>query len=459
MRVLLVVYDNDAYMHSFPLGLAYIASWLIDAGYDVEIYNQDMYHYPDDHLRTFLDNNKFDAVGLGFVGGYYQYRKVLSLSKAINRSKNRPFYMIGGHGPTPELFIRKMQADAVVMGEGEVTVVKLLDALGGKKPLKEVMGIAFCDGDKVVINERRPLIENINDIPLPAYHLFPMEYYRLLRKPNAAAKDFTMNILSGRGCNFKCNFCYRMDEGLRIRSNEHIIDEIKFLQSEYDISYFAFADELLMTSIERTESICNDMIKAKLGIKWLCSGRLNYAKPSLLTLMAKAGCVYLSYGIECIDDQVLKNMKKGLTTKIIAKGIEATLAAGISPGFNIIFGSIGETRETLNKGVEFLIKYEDGVELRTIRPVTPYPGSPLYYYAIDKGLLKDCEDFYENKHINSDLLSVNLTELSDEEFYQALSDANKRLTKNYFMNKMNIALDEIEKLYSEKNATFRGFRQ
>ena len=123
--------------------------------------------------------------------------------------------------------------------------------------------------------------------------------------------------------------------------------------------------------------------------------------------MKKAGCVFINYGIEAIDNDVLKNMKKSLTTEIIIKGIQATLDAGVSPGFNIIFGNIGDNRQTLKKGVDFLLKYDDGSQMRTIRPVTPYPGSPLYYYAIENGLLKDCEDFYENKHTNSDLLAIN----------------------------------------------------
>src|SRR4030042_2752179 len=134
-------------------------------------------------------------------------------------------------------------------------------------------------------------------------------------------------------------------------------------------------------------------------------------------------------------------MKKGLTVKQIEKGIENTLAVGISPGFNIIFGNIGETAESLKLGVDFLLKYDDHAQLRTIRPVTPYPGSPLYYYAIEKGLLKDCADFYENKHTNSDLLSVNFTDLSDDEFYRVLFEANKTLLENYYKHQLEIGIE------------------
>lgn len=461
MRILLVVYDNDSYIHWFPQGLAYIAAVLLKKGYEVEVYNQDQHHYPDEHLTAFLNDNKFDVVGVSVIAGYYQYKKLLKLSDAINKAKNRPVYMIGGHGPSPEpeFFLKKMQADIAVIGEGEDTVIELFDAISDHKPLTGVRGIAFRDGEKVVVNERRSLVMDIDTIPFPAYDLFPIDYYRLLRLPHAANSDFVMPVLSGRGCTFACNFCYRLDDGLRPRSNESIIEEIKLLKKDYGITYIAFSDELLMSSTGRTVSLCEDFIKAKLNIKWDCNGRLNYAKPDVLNLMKESGCVFINYGIEAMDDQILKNMNKALNTGQIIKGIEATLEAGISPGYNIIFGNIGENRETLKKGVEFLLKYDDGAQMRTIRPVTPYPGSPLYYYAIQKGLLKDCEDFYENKHTNSDLLSINFTELSDDEFHESLSEANTKLLTNYFKKKVASMIDMTKKLYLEKDSSFRGYRQ
>jgi len=461
MRILLVVYDNDSYIHWFPQGLAYIAAVLLKKGYEIEVYNQDTNHWPDEHLTEYLDKNRFDVVGAGIIAGYYQYRKLLKISEAINKSKQRPLYMLGGHGPSPEpeFFIRKTNADVIVIGEGELTVLEMLEAAANKNNFSHIKGIAYRTGEGVTVNERRQLIEDVDTIPFPAYELFPIDHYRLLRMPHSTNKDFIMPVLSGRGCTFKCNFCYRMDEGLRPRSNESIIEEIKLLKQNYGVTYIAFSDELLMSSTERTMSLCNDFIKAGLNVKWDCNGRLNYAKPEVLKLMKQAGCVFINYGIEAMDDRILKNMNKGLTTKQIIKGIEATLEAGISPGFNIIFGNIGENNETLNKGVEFLLKYDDGAQMRTIRPVTPYPGSPLYYYAIEKGLLKDCEDFYENKHTNSDLMAVNFTDLSDEEFHRCLLKANTKLLTNYFQKKLSLSIEQAEKLYLQRDAAFRGFRQ
>ena len=151
-------------------------------------------------------------------------------------------------------------------------------------------------------------------------------------------------------------------------------------------------------------------------------------------------------------------MKKALTVSQIINGVEATLKAGISPGLNVIFGNIGDNRETLQKGVDFLLKYDDGSQVRTIRPVTPYPGCELFETAKQKGLLKDTGDFYENKHINSDLITVNFTELSDDEYYKVLYEANSILLNNYYNHKKISIEKQLKDLYINKNTTFRGFR-
>lgn len=461
MRILLVVYDNASYTHVFPMGLGAISAVLEKAGYDIEVYSQDLHHYPDDHLTRYIDENDFDVIGVSVIAGYYQYRKLLKLSEAINRSKKRPFYVLGGYGPTPEpkFFLDKTGADVIVMGEGELTVLELLDAVKDKTPLKDVRGVAYRDGSEVVVNPRHELIAELSTLPWPAYHKFPMEYYRLLRMPKAGPTDFVIPMMSGRGCTFKCTFCYRMDTGYRGRDPKELIEEVKFLNREYGINYFSFQDDLLMTSVAHTEEVCRAFIEANLGVKWNCNGRLNYCSPELLAMMKKAGCVFINYGIEAMDNEVLKRMKKGLRTDQVVKGIEATLAADISPGLNMMFGNYGDNRRTLREAVDFLIKYDDFAQMRTIRPVTPYPGSPLYYDAIEKGLLAGPEDFYEHKHLNSDLICVNFTELSEDEFYDCLREANTRLLENYYTQARQRAFDQVEDLYGQKNASFRGFRQ
>ena len=461
MKILFVIYDNDSHVSMFPLGTAYIAAACRHAGHDVKIYNQDVYHWPETHLLELLNKEQFDVIGLGIIGGYYQYRKLLKISEAVNRSINRPFYVLGGHGPSPEpeFFLRKTQANAIVIGEGEVTITELLEALQSKKELLSVEGIAFMENDRCIQTPRRETIADINEIAFPAWDLFPMDHYTLLRDPNMINGDRYMAAISGRGCPFKCNFCYRMDPGFRARSVDSIIEEIRILQKDYGITYIEFVDELLMSSIPRTIELCESFIKSKISLKWFCNGRLNYAKADVLRLMKEAGCVFINYGIESLDEEALRTMNKALTVKQIVTGIENTLEAGISPGFNVIFGNIGETAESLRMGVDFLMKYDDHSQLRTIRPVTPYPGSPLYYYAIEKGLLKDCDDFYENKHMNSDLLAVNFTGLTDDEFHKLLYEANKKLVENYYSAQLRKTLENARKLYLERDSSFRGFRQ
>jgi len=462
MRVLLVVHDNESYIGHFPCALSYIASVLRKEGLDVEIWNQDLHHWADQKLADKLDKERFDVIGISMVAGYYEYRKLKALSQAINGSIYRPTYILGGHGPAGDaaLFLRKMQADIIVIGEGENTIIEVVHALANKKSLEGIEGIAYRENDEIIVNKRRELIKDIDSIPIPAYDLFPITFYRLQRTSTLAGNsDFRLPMLSGRGCPFACNFCFRMDKGFRPRHPEAIVSEMIYLHEKYGITDIAFGDELLMSSVERTEILCETFIKEKVKVRWSCNGRLNYATPGLIRLMKKAGCKRINYGVECFDDRCLKIMNKSLTVKQIVSGVEATLAAGISPILNIIFGNIGETIHTLNKGVDFLLKYMDGAEVRTIRPVTPYPGSPLFDYAVQLGLLKDSEDFYENKHTNSDLLTVNFTELSDQEFYSALCEANKTLIKHTFRKREKDMIKQTEDLYKKRNTNFRGFRQ
>ena len=462
-RVLFVVYDNGSYDHVFPMGVGALAAVVKRDGHDFEIWNQDMHHWPDDHLRTYLDENKFDVIIFSLIAGYYQYQKMKSLAKAINNSKNRPFFLMGGYGPTPEpeFFIKKSGCDAIGMGEGEVTIPKLLEALEYNKSLETVPGLAWMENGKLKKTPRAPLVHDLDSLPMIPYEKFPMNYYRMLRMPKVDATDFCFPLMSARGCSFKCTFCYRMDPGYRMRTPVKLLDEIEFLYKEYGINYIAFQDDLLMSSVEHTEAVCLEFLKRDLPIRWNCNGRLNYCSEELLQLMKDAGCHFINYGIESMDQKVLNNMKKGLRPEMIVKGIEDTLKVGISPGLNFIFGNIGDNEKTIEKAVDFLIKYDDFAQKRTIRPVTPYPGSPLYYEAIKRGLLdkeNPAEDFYERKHLNSDLICCNFTELSDEKFYDCLRWANSTLMKNYYERQKTSTLAQIDHLYKEKDATFRGFR-
>jgi radical SAM superfamily enzyme YgiQ (UPF0313 family) len=445
MKILLCVLSNSNFIHYIPLGVAYIASVLRNNSHEVIIYSQDIHHYPEEHLTKYLDKNKFDVVGIGAISGYFPYRKLLKASESINKSINRPFFILGGHMPSadPQYFLRKTGANCVIRGEAELSFVEILNMISRKEEVPKVV--------------EGKLVNDLDYLPFPAYDMFLMEYYRLQRYPHIENNEFSMSMLSGRGCWGRCVFCQRLTPNIRLRGVNSIVEEIKLLKKNYSISYIDFADDLTFASKQRTAELCESFIKNNLNIKWRCEGRLNFIDSDILKLIRKAGCVFINYGIESLDDEVLKNMKKDLTVSQIINGVEATLKEGISPGLNVIFGNIGDNKETLKKAVDFLLKYDDGAQVRTIHPVIPFPGTELFETAKEKGLLKDTEDFYEHKHTNSDLLTVNFTELTDEEFYKELYKANFQLLCNYNKNRLYDYEKQLKEIYLEKNTNFRGF--
>jgi radical SAM superfamily enzyme YgiQ (UPF0313 family) len=317
----------------------------------------------------------------------------------------------------------------------------------------------YREDNKYHTTIRAKPIKDIDDIPLPAWDLFPIDAYAIYKPSGAMGTVRTMPILTCRGCMYSCSFCYRMEAGYRARSYESIIEEIKILVKDYNISFVRLRDELLMSTEKRITGFCEALLDADIKIQFDCNGRLNTAKPHVLKLMKKAGCVYINYGIESLDQKVLDLMNKHQTIEEIYNGIEATVSAGINPGFNFLWNNIADNEETLTKAVGFLKKYNTYSEIRTIKPVTPYPGSPLYYHAIKEGLLEGPEDFYENKHLNSDRIAVNFMKMSDEKAYNLLYEANKELLKDHYDNICNDAIDAHRRLYLEGDVTFRGVRK
>jgi len=124
---------------------------------------------------------------------------------------------------------------------------------------------------------------------------------------------------------------------------------------------------------------------------------------------------------------------------------------------NIIFGNVGDTRESLRKSLNLLKDYNDYGQLRAIRPVTPYPGSPLYYEAIKRGLLSGPEDFYA-KHKNVELLTVNFTDIPDEEFHRLMHEANKEIITDYYEHLKGRVIDNFRRVYFDRDYNFRGAR-
>ena len=419
MNVLLINPDQGDHIGWFPQGLAAVAAAFEANG---------------DHVRVVdLNATKFgiwsnpwvvpDIVVYSSCGGYWQYKKWKEFIREFRTSyRDRGVELwVGGHMFTshPEYWKEKYP---------EITRIGMVDAEA------ELLG---C--------------KDLSDYPWPAYSLFDISHYRLMRMPRIGKDEYCLPILSSRGCPFKCSFCYRHEKRIRYRDMDDVVSEIKYLQRTYNISYFAFADELLMGSRDRAMEVAERLMC--LHIKWDCNGRLNYAEPEVLHAMRKSGCVFINYGIESFNNIVLRGMNKALTCEQIEQGVAYTLEAGISPGLNIIYGFPEDTPYTMKRNVDFLLKYDDHAQLRTIRPVTPYPGSPLF----DQFNL-DIEEFYEKQHLNSDLVAVNMTQMSDDELYTELYGANLALLTQHNIKNAQRYEQQLTKLYVDRDTNFRGWR-
>ena len=463
MKITFIVYDNDSAVNDFPLGIGYLISSLRDSGFpddDIHVYNMDVYHYSDEHMRQYLEKNDFGVVGIGLIAGYWQYRQLKRMIRVIDQLKNRPVIVLGGFmfTPDPAFFMRKFQVDFVVLGEGEKSFTELIRRIADHRGTDDIPGLASWNGGQIRITQRQAPIQHLDDIPFPAWDKFPINAYVPKVRIPAGRAQRSLPVISSRGCLYKCAFCYRMEKGYRKRSLDSIMEECKHLISTYHINSICFRDELLMSTADRAMEFAERIIKENLNIHFDIDGRLNAVSPDALKLLKKAGCVYINYGVESLDNRVLKNMNKRQTTDEIVRGVELTIQTGIHPGLNVIFGNVGDNRDNAFKVVEFLKKYNTYGELRTLKPVTPYPGSDLYYLALEKGLIKDCEDFYENKHLNSDRLSCNFTNMSGEEFYNVMLEANTILIKDHFEHISNMHIEAHRKLYMDGDINFRGVR-
>ncbi len=436
-KVLFIVHDvhqNDNY---FPLSIGYLAAVLRDNGHSVQIYSQDVFHYTNEELADFLDKNEFDMIGLGFMAGRY-VETVRPLAKVINAHKKKAKFVLGGQGvsPIPEYILEDTQADIAVLGEGEKTIVPLMEDLLLQRDLSQRKGIAFRIGNIITVNQREELVQNLDEIPFPAWDLFPMEEYTTCLKPKGCNKeDKCLAVISSRGCINRCSFCYRMEKGLRVRSMNNLFEELKILHEKYGVTYFDFNDEMFLPNKNRIREFTQKMKEFKRPLKFSLAGRVEFAKDKeSLKLLKEAGCQLIGYGFEALDQNVLNLMEKNTTVEDNYLAIENTIEAGIYPGSCFIWGGPGDTIESLNKIVDFLIKYETLGQLRTLKPITPYPGTPLYYKAITEGKLKGPADFFA-RFTNSERITVNFTEMSDEEVYAALFAANSKLIRNFFQKK------------------------
>lgn len=464
-NVLLVIHDVHQEDNSFPLGPAYLASMLEQHGVNVKVLCADVFHCSDEQIIQLIRFTHFDVIGLGFLAARFT-ETVLPLCKEIVRVKKNALLVLGGHGPSPipKYMLEKTGADVVAIGEAEETLLDIVRHKVEKQSLDNVKGIAYKNGEDSIVNKRRKPVKDLDSLPFPAWDLFPMdEYTSCSLHPGQSKSEKSLAIISSRGCVGTCSFCFRLERGLRVRSMDNVIEEMKILQGKYNISYFNFQDEHFLFSKKRLFEFRDAVDKHKMKIKFFCNARVDLFDREIAECLNGIGCEKLNVGFESMDQQVLDAIKKHTTVEQNIQLAETAKEAGLNMGLNFMWGNPGDTEESLRKNVEFLKKYNTFQELRTIRTMSPYPGSPIYYEGVKSGLLKGPEDFFD-KFKNSDLLTVNFTDIPEAKFYSLLFEANKELIINHCENSA-MQIDEAEKiiqlfhnLYFEKECKFRGAR-
>lgn len=464
-KALFIIHDVYQEDNTFPLGPAYLIACLKQAGHEVETYCMDVFHYTNEELGSFLEEREYDLIGMGFLAARFT-ETVVDVCRVINKYKKKSWFQLGGHGPSciPEYILKTTEADIIGIGECEETIVELMECKLNSGDLSKIKGIAYRNGEEVKINPRREPIRNLDSIPFPAWEEFPMEKYVGAIKEAFAENEQTFAMISSRGCVNECNFCYRMEKGIRIRSIEKVVEEIKILNTKYDVSVFEFQDELFVLSKERIIKF-NELLKGnQLKIKYTATCRADIFDEEMAVLLKESGCNFLNIGFESTSQDVLNFMNKNTTVEENIKAAEIATKVGINIGLNFIWGEPGDTAETLRQSAEFIKKYNTYSQIRTVRPVTPYPGCDLYNYAIEKGLLKGPQDFF-NRFKNSDLITVNFTNMTDNEMYNVLFEVNKDLILDHFnhtnkdMTSAQELIESFYNLYYKGEIKFRGARK
>ena len=465
-KILFIIHDVYQEDNAFPLGLAYLAAVLKKEGVDVKICCQDVFHYSNEELaKVFLKNASYDLIGIGFLAARFK-ETVLDLCATVNKFKKNAWLVLGGHGPSPipEYVLKETGADIVAIGEAEETIIELLKCKLNHGDLSQIKGIAYRDQDNLVVNERREPVRDLDSMPFPEWSLFPMERYTAcLELYGMDKEDKVLGILTSRGCVNRCNFCYRMERGIRFRTVENVVEEIKTLKEKYGVNYFSMQDELFIFSKKRIFDFYEQLRKNNLKIKFDCNARVDIFDEEMAVCLKESGCKFLSFGMESSSQNVLNLMKKNTTVEQNIGAAEIARKVGVGLGLNFIWGNKGDTEETLRNNVKLIKEYNTYDEIRTIRPVTPYPGCELYDEAIELGLLSGPEDFF-NRFRNSDLLTVNFTDIPDEKFYKLLFEANKDLILDHFthttkdMAEANRLIKNFYNLYFKGEINFRGAR-
>lgn len=422
----------------FPLGLGYIVTPLLKSQHKIEVLDIWAHQWTNEEVLQRIQKVNYDIVGITAMSTQYAYVKWLTAElKKYHPNK----IVIGGALATynAEIVLKNTQTDICVIGEGEVTfkeIVENIDCLG------KIKGIYFKQDKEVIKNPLREYIQDLDSIEFPTLDIFSVDIYlkhcHVWRHPHIKA----INMLSTRGCPYRCRFCSRdPTEGTRVRfrSVENIIQEFKTVSEKYGVKGIFFNDATLLANKRWVYELCDALEPLK--VRWNCQGRANLVDLDLLKRMKKAGCVAVGYGVESGSQTILDNMNKKVTVDQALRALEYTYQAGLDPIVQMMYGYPGETRETLKETIDFFRKtaymnFRAVCVATEFTPTTAIPGAELYNQALEKGLIGDEEKYLERLAAgyqpDGARLLINFTAFSDEEFHQLKRETERQIFLNYF---------------------------
>jgi len=371
-----------------PNGLCYLAAVTRAAGHRTAIIDAHALNMANERLADRIIEEGASYVGIS--ANTINIYSAADLAERLKKANPKIVVIVGGPHMTAvpaETMERFPDIDIGVIGEGEDTIIELLDALERGGDLKSVRGIIFRDGAGLFTTKKRPFIMDLDRLPPPAFDLLPelKTYY----KPPAwslHAKTSAL-LITSRGCPSQCTFCDRAVFGnvCRAHSTEYVMKLIRDLYYNYGVRHLRLNEDNLLIFRKRLEEICNAIIDEKLKLSWSCFARVDFVDTDILRLMKRAGCWQISYGIESGEQRILDEEKKHLKLEQIERAVRLTKRFGIRVvGFNMIAHPL-ETVESMKKTIDFNKRI--GVDDFKAEFLIPFPGTEIYHTADKYGTL------------------------------------------------------------------------
>lgn len=370
-----------------PLGIAFIAAYVEQKGYKVRILDAFALNYTVEQVSDEIKkiNPKVILVG-SMTASHKTALQIMERAKQVN-----PDVVVICGGPhvtnLPESTILKPYVDYLVINEGEVTTLELLNMIFKKSSHKasEIKGIAYKENGVMKLTEKRPFIVKLDEIPMPAYHLLPMDSYKAYGWLDEGRKFTTM--ITSRGCPFKCSFCISSKNFMhwwRPRSAEKVFEEILLLYHKYGIRHIYFQDDEFLVDHGRIKKLADMIIEHKLDLIWECLSRVNHIDEDLLKDMARSGCKSVLYGVEMGYDEGFKRINKPITLDMVYRAVRMTQQYGIMVKATFIIGFPWETEREIKQTISFAKKLD--ADITFINTLNPYPGSYVYQEIVDNNL-------------------------------------------------------------------------